>query len=132
MTAWRGGRLSRPLRPPRADGHPEGAPAGTQWGTSARARPKDLVSRARGRLSREGRPRVRSCRVRACREVELLFPEGAAEHGYATAGGGPEGWCRRPEILGSEAAAGEGTASAFFERGANSLARRGAAGADLN
>jgi hypothetical protein len=33
------------------------------------------------------------------------------------AGRGPDGSCRMPEILGSEDAAGEGTASAFFGRG---------------
>jgi hypothetical protein len=33
------------------------------------------------------------------------------------AGGGPDGSCRMPEILGREDAAGEGTASAFFGRG---------------
>jgi hypothetical protein len=43
----------------------------------------------------------------------------------ATAGGGPEGTRRRPEILGREAAAGEGTASRIFRRGRDRDGGRG-------
>jgi hypothetical protein len=80
-------------------------PAGSNPSTKERVPGAVAIRSATGRRG-ASLPHVRRCE----KSQSWMFA-------IVMAGGGPNGACRMPEILGREDAAGERTASAFFERG---------------